>query len=192
MLNSEEALQKLIEGNRRYLEGGQLHPRQTIDRRKELIEGQQPFAAILGCSDSRVPPELIFDQGLGDLFVVRVAGNVIDDAVLGSVEFAVEKLRTPLVLVLGHTQCGAVEAAVAGGKAKGRIIKIVRAIQPAVEKATIANSNVVNEVVKINARLTAEKLRLAEPILSESVKKGRVKVLGACYDIKTGIVEILM
>ncbi|NOX89613.1 MAG: carbonic anhydrase [Calditrichaeota bacterium] len=169
MLNSAEALQKLIEGNRRYLEGRQLHPRQTIDRRRELIGGQQPFAAILGCSDSRVPPELIFDQGLGDLFVVRVAGNIIDDAVLGSVEFAVDKLQTPLVLVLGHTQCGAVEAAVAGGKAKGSVTKIVRAIQPAVEKAAITNNKTVNEVVKVNARLTAEKLRLAEPILSENL-----------------------
>ena len=110
-------------------------PNQGVERRKELVEGQHPFAIILCCSDSRVPPEVIFDQGLGDLFIVRTAGNVFDNIALGSIEYAVEHLEVPLLVVLGHGQCGAVTATVEGGHAPGHISNVVEAIQPAVVKA---------------------------------------------------------
>src|SRR6184192_4185539 len=132
-----EAISKLKEGNGRYAGGNLQHPGQTTERRAELANTQHPFATIVSCSDSRVPPEIVFDQGLGDLFVVRVAGNVIDDHGLGSIEYAVDHLGARLIVVLGHQSCGAVKAAketiAAKSKAPGHIQSLVTAIQPAVE-----------------------------------------------------------
>src|SRR5947207_5042367 len=132
-----EAISKLKEGNGRYTSGNLQHPGQTTERRTELAKTQHPFAGIVSCSDSRVPPEIVFDQGLGDLFVVRVAGNVINDEGLGSVEYTVDHLGTRLILVLGHQSCGAVKAAretiAAKGKAPGHIESLVTSIKPAVE-----------------------------------------------------------
>ena len=132
-----EAISKLKEGNGRYTSGNLQHPGQTAERRTELARTQHPFAAIVSCSDSRVPPEIVFDQGLGDLFIVRVAGNVINDEGLGSLEYTVDHLGTRLILVLGHQRCGAVDAAretiAAKGKAPGHIESLVKAIKPAVE-----------------------------------------------------------
>ena len=118
-LTPDRALTQLLRGNERFVAGWPDHPNQSARRRREVSEaGQHPFAIILSCADSRVPPEIIFDQGLGDLFIVRVAGNVLDDVVLGTIEYAVEHLQVPLVMVLGHDKCGAVTAAVEGGKEK--------------------------------------------------------------------------
>src|SRR6266545_3286958 len=132
-----EAISKLKEGNGRYANGNLQHPGQTTERRAELAKGQHPFAIIVDCSDSRVPPEIVFDQGLGDLFIYRVAGNVIDDHGLGSIEYAVDHLGVRLIVVLGHQRCGAVDAAretiAAKGKAPGHIQSLVTAIKPAVE-----------------------------------------------------------
>ena len=137
MISPAEAISKLKEGNGRYTSGSLQHPGQTAERRTELAKTQHPFATIVSCSDSRVPPEIVFDQGLGDLFVVRVAGNVINDEGLGSVEYTVDHLGTRLILVLGHQSCGAVKAAretiAAKGKAPGHIQSLVTAIKPAVE-----------------------------------------------------------
>src|SRR5947209_5314090 len=130
VLPADQALARLIEGNARYSRHREQHPDETLARRKELQVGQHPFAVVLSCSDSRVPPELVFDQGLGDLFVVRVAGNIAADAVLGSVEYAVEHLGTKLIVVLAHEKCGAITAAVEGGKAPGHLPALVAAIQP--------------------------------------------------------------
>src|SRR3954447_12993305 len=135
VMPSDQALAKLIEGNRRYAQNKEQHPDETMARRKELENEQHPFAVILSCADSRVPPELIFDQGLGDLFVIRVAGNIADGAVLGSIEYAVEHLGTKLILVLGHENCGAVSAAVAGENASGHLSAFVSAIRPSVVAA---------------------------------------------------------
>src|SRR5213594_1967927 len=132
-----EAISKLKEGNGRYTSGNLQHPGQTTDRRTELAKSQYPFATVVSCSDSRVPPEIVFDQGLGDLFIVRVAGNVLNDEGLGSIEYAVDHLGTRLILVLGHQRCGAVQAAketiAAKGKAAAHIQSLVTAIKPAVE-----------------------------------------------------------
>ena len=116
-VTGDQALQRLVEGNQRSVAGAWTHPHQSLERRAGLTKGQAPFAVILACADSRVSPEVLFDQGLGDLFVIRVAGNVIDNLGLGSLEYAAEHLHTPLIVVLGHTQCGAVQAAVAGSHA---------------------------------------------------------------------------
>ena len=121
--SADAALAKLIAGNRRYVQHRQQYPDQSLPHRKELVSGQHPFAVILGCADSRVPPELLFDQGLGDLFVIRVAGNLVDDVVLGSIEYAVEHLGTKLIMVLGHEKCGAVSAAVEGGTVRDILVR---------------------------------------------------------------------
>src|SRR5262252_9569528 len=131
-LSADEALKKLIAGNERYVRAKVNHPDESLARRKELTTGQHPFAVILGCADSRVSPELLFDEGLGDLFVIRVAGNIVDDAVLGSIEYAVEHLDTKLIVVLGHEKCGAVSAAVEGGDVPGHLKALVAAIQASV------------------------------------------------------------
>lgn len=128
-------MQKLIDGNKRYVEGKFIHPNQSAERRMELSKDQNPFAVILSCSDSRVPPEIIFDQGIGDLFIIRVAGNIISNEVLGSIEYAVEHLDVGLVVVLGHERCGVVSAAVAGGEVHKHISSLVEAILPAVKTA---------------------------------------------------------
>src|SRR5438093_4353999 len=132
------ALQRLLDGNARYVANKAERPDQTVERRLALAQAQHPFAAILGCADSRVPAEIVFDQGLGDLFVVRVAGPVLDEAVLGSLEFAVAELGLGLILVLGHERCGAVAATIAalerGADAPGRIADLVAAITPAVKR----------------------------------------------------------
>jgi len=134
-ISPDEALKKLIDGNNRFVQSAQAQKDIGNNRRTELTKGQHPFAVILSCSDSRVPPEHIFDQGLGDIFVVRVAGNVADSIELGSVEYAAEHLGVPLILVLGHQSCGAVKATVDGGKPEGNIESIVKKIAPAVKKA---------------------------------------------------------
>src|SRR6184192_4939728 len=155
-----EAISRLKEGNGRYTNGNLQHPGQTAERRTELAKSQHPFAAIVSCSDSRVPPEIVFDQGLGDLFVVRVAGNVIDDHGLGSIEYAVDHLGARLIVVLGHQSCGAVQAAketiAAKGKAPGHIESLVTAIKPAVE-ATVNGD--LDATIKANVKHVVDALR---------------------------------
>ncbi len=187
----DKALARLMQGNQRYVAHKEKHPDSSIARRKELVAGQHPFAVILGCSDSRVPPEMVFDQGLGGLFVIRDAGNVVDDEVLGSIEYAVEHVGTHLVVVLGHEKCGAVSAAVAGGEAPGHISAVVRSIQPAVDEARNEPGDKVHNCVVANARRVAKQIRESEPILKEAVEKGKLKVVAADYDVATGKVTIL-
>ncbi len=189
-ISADTALARLREGNQRFVAGQLQHPAQTAARRQELTRGQHPFAVILTCADSRVSPEIIFDQGLGDLFVIRNAGNLSDDHVLGSIEYAVEHLHTPLVIVLGHSQCGAVAATVGGGEAHGHIRSVVASLQPAVAMAKKKPGDPVENAVRINARLTAAAIGQADPILSPRTKAGQVRVLAARYDLTTGQVEI--
>ncbi len=187
-----EAVSKLKEGNGRYTSGNLEHPGQTTERRAELAKDQHPFAVILSCSDSRVPPEIVFDQGLGDLFVVRVAGNVIDDHGLGSIEYAVDHLGTRLIVVLGHQSCGAVKAAketvAAKGKAPGHIQSLVTAIKPVVE-ATAKDD--LDTTIKANVKHVAQALRSSTPILKAKVDSGNVQVIGGYYSLDTGAVSLL-
>ncbi len=187
-----EAISKLKEGNGRYTGGNLQHPGQTAERRIELAKSQHPFATIVDCSDSRVPPEILFDQGLGDLFIFRVAGNVIDDHGLGSIEYAVDHLGVRLILVLGHQRCGAVEAAretiAAKGKAPGHIESLVTAIKPAVE-ATAKDD--LDATIKANVKNVVLALRSSTPILKAEVDSGKIQVIGGYYSLDTGAVTFL-
>ena len=187
-----DAISKLKEGNGRYTSGNLQHPGQTAERRTELANTQHPFATIVSCSDSRVPPEIVFDQGLGDLFIVRVAGNVINDEGLGSIEYSVDHLGTRLILVLGHQSCGAVKAAketiAAKGKAPGHIQSLVTAIKPAVEATVKAD---LETTIKANVKDVVQALRFSKPILKGKVDSGEVQVIGGYYSLDTGAVTFL-
>lgn len=159
-ISAEQALKRLIEGNQRYMSRKWNRPNQDEQRLLETAKGQHPFAIVLSCADSRVPPELVFDQGLGDLFVVRIAGNIINDAVLGSIEYAAEHLGVPLVMVLGHERCGAVAAAVEGGNAPAHINSLVKAIQPAVERVKGKAGDLLDNAVRANVELVVEQMGL--------------------------------
>lgn len=192
-----EAIQALKDGNARFVAGKPRHPDQGLKRVKDLAHGQRPFAAILGCSDSRVPPELLFDQGFGDLFTVRVAGNVADPVNLGSVEYAAEHLGVPAVVVLGHHGCGAVkataEAVAKGAKAEGNLGAIVAEIAPAVAEAKqgAPREGLDDDAVHANARRTAAALLERSPVLKELVEHGKLRVVTAVYDLATGTIEWL-
>lgn len=192
-ITPELALQQLMEGNLRYASGNASHPNQSLERRAELVSGQHPFAVILGCSDSRIPPELIFDQGLGDVFVIRTAGEVVDNASLASIEYAVDHLGVPLVMVLGHDSCGAVTAAVKGGEVEGHLGTLMDFIRPAVEQAREAGeeSDLLNQSIENNVYNIVETLQNSQPILSEKVEKEELMILGARYHLDSGLVEIL-
>ena len=213
-----EALSRLKEGNGRFISGN-VHPHessgerayiaknsyenggtislgmtseQAAKRRGELIKSQHPFAIILSCSDSRVPPEIVFDEGLGDLFIVRVAGNVLNDEGLGSIEYGVEILGARLIVVLGHQSCGAVDAAMktiaAKGKAPGHIQSLVSAMKPVVESTPKSD---LDTMIKANVKHVVEALRSSTPILKTRVDSGDVQVIGGYYTLDTGAVTFL-
>ncbi|VBB09366.1 prokaryotic-type carbonic anhydrases signature 1 [Lucifera butyrica] len=188
---AEHALRRLIEGNERYIIGQCAIIDVSMERRKELTEGQQPFAILIGCSDSRVPPEIIFGQGLGDLFVVRTAGGVVDDLVLGSVEYAVSHFGVELIVVLGHEDCGAVKAAVEGNHESGGIAFIMEAIEPAVERAKMQVGNLLDNAIKANIDLNIQRVR-SSPAIREAMRKDCLKIVGAFYDIYDGLVQFLI
>jgi carbonic anhydrase len=185
----------LIDGNARFVAGRLEHPNLSAERRSETRQGQKPFAIILGCSDSRVPADLVFDTGLGDLFVVRVAGNVTDDVVIGSIEYAVEHLGSRLILVLGHEKCGAVAAAMAAAETDehlpGHIDSLVEAIDPALREMPASTRDRLDDAVRANVRYVTDQLRHAHPILSHAVKSGELQIVGAYYDLESGRVEVI-
>ena len=187
----EVALARLIEGNKRFVDGKSIRPNQTIDRIKETSTGQSPFAIIVGCSDSRVPNEIIFDQGLGDLFIVRTAGQVSTFASYGSIEFAEAVLKAKLIVVLGHTKCGAVAAACTVPDVPGHIVTLINAIKPAAELANEQDGDHIENAVKINVAMQVKTLRGLEPVLSKAYKNKTANIVGAVYDISTGKVEFL-
>ena len=187
----DQALQKLVDGNARFVAGHAEHPNQSVARRIEVASGQTPFAIVVTCSDSRVSPEIYFDRGLGDLFVVRDAGHTLNDHVIGSIEYAIEHLKASVVIVVGHEKCGAVAAAVAGGKAEGRIGTIVEAIRPAVEQTKNQAGDKTDNAIRGNARRVAKALATTGPIIAQAVQSGEVKVFAARYDLASGRVELL-
>ena len=190
---ADEAIQRLLEGNQRFVKGETTSPRRSPGDFRPLVEGQRPMAVILGCADSRVPPELLFDQGVGDLFVVRVAGNVVSGAgppVKGSIEYGVAELGVSLVMVLGHTECGALKAAIKhiGDRdpLPGALGVLVNSIRPAVVKTKGMPGDPLDNAMRANVGIGVEQLRNLQPIVAPAVKRGRVKVVGAVYDLRTG------
>lgn len=189
--SADKVLKDLAAGNARFVTGKLHHANLTPARRAEVARGQHPKAIVLGCSDSRVPPELLFDQGIGDLFVVRVAGNVAATDTLGSVEYAADHLGTPLVVVLGHTGCGAVAAACAGGHAEGHVAAIVEEIRPAVDAVKAATPEAcAKAAVPENARLVASSLTKESPVLAKLVADGKLRIVTGIYDLATGAVTM--
>lgn len=188
----KEALLRLLEGNQRYAANKSIL-NESASRRIEVAERQTPFATILSCVDSRVPPELIFDQGLGDLFVIRSAGQVLDKAVLGSLEFGVARLNIPLLMVLGHERCGAVKAAMEVLEkhtvAEADIDYLVDGLAEAVEIGVKGGGDPWDGAVRAQIALLVEKLKHS-PILNTAVEAGRLKIVGAWYDLESGLVEI--
>ncbi|HWR04846.1 MAG TPA: carbonic anhydrase, partial [Humidesulfovibrio sp.] len=190
-------MQILKDGNARYVAGQSTHGHQGPDRRAETVKGgQHPVATIIGCSDSRAPLEVLFDQGVGDIFVIRVAGNLAGPDEMGSIEYGVGHLGTPVVLVLGHTACGAVTAAVQNAKVHGNIPALINQIKPAVAKAkswspNASGDDLLNKSIKANVWLTMENILRKSHEVREFVKNGRVLVVGGIYDLSTGQVTWL-
>lgn len=190
-ISAEEALVLLKEGNERFQKGELKHPHLEKSHREQLMIGQHPYAVILSCADSRVIPELVFDCGLGDLFVIRVAGNVAKEKVLGSIEYAVEFLGTKLIMVLGHEKCGAVAAAMSDDPVPGHIGSIVEVIKPAIHIAKTMEGDVFENAIKLNARIVSGAVTSSQPILNDHVKSKSVIVIPAYYNMQTGAVELL-
>jgi carbonic anhydrase len=189
------ALARLFAGNQRFVTGHACHPHQSLADLHALAAGQHPFAVTIGCADSRVPPELLFDQGLGDLFDNRVAGNIVDDLLLGSIEFAVEEFGSPLIVVLGHERCGAVKATIdaieTGASAPGHIGTIVDALRPIIEPLLDHPGDVVDLAVRANVHAQAAQLTARSELLAEHVHAGDLRIVGARYDLDTGRVTLV-
>ncbi|WP_044495978.1 carbonic anhydrase [Nesterenkonia massiliensis] len=190
-----EVWQLLKEGNARFVSGDVRHPNQNAERRSSLTDSQHPVAAIFGCSDSRLAAEIIFDVGLGDVFVVRTAGQVIDDAVLGSLEFSVDTLKVPLIVVLGHDSCGAVSAALqsaqSGDMPSGYVRDLVERILPSVLSARRAGSETVNETVEEHVKQTVTRLNNHSRALHDAVQEGRTAVVGVTYRLAEGRADLV-
>ncbi len=188
-MEAKEALKLLKEGNKRYVAGKLRHPHTDASWRDSLKAAQHPFAVVLSCADSRVVPELLFDQGLGDLFVIRVAGNIAKEKVIGSIEYAVKFLGSKLVVVMGHENCGAVNASLGDADPGGHIGAIIERIKPAVYMAKRLPGDHLTNAIRVNAQIVAEELKESKPILSDSVKSAGVQVISAYYKLSTGEVE---
>jgi carbonic anhydrase len=191
---ARQALERLMEGNAREVKGKLEHPHQDVECRRKLASGQHPFCTILTCADSRTCPEVIFDQGLGDIFVLRVAGNVLDDMLLGSIEFASDHLKTPLVMVLGHSQCGAIKAVhglAPGESLPGHLPSIKPPIQAALKEAESMEGDTVNNAARVLARNVASEIEASTPVMSRLVAEDAVNVVAAYYDLESGQVDVL-
>jgi carbonic anhydrase len=186
-----EAWQAMLDGNHRFVSGDLAHPRQDIDRREALAEKQTPFAALFGCADSRLSAEIIFDVGLGDLFVVRNAGQVIGETILGSLEYAVEVLGVPIILVLGHDECGAIRATIndveGNMNASGEFIhKLVAQIRPTVLAANALGKHEIDDVTELHVQDTINEMLSSSSLIAEAVKSGKLAVVGANYKLTLG------
>ncbi|MEH2351003.1 MAG: carbonic anhydrase [Nostoc sp.] len=189
-LNPDAALQKLIEGNQRFIQHHPQYPDQSALRLQEVAQVQHPFATILSCADSRVPAEIVFDQGIGDIFDVRIAGNIATHEAIGSIEYAVVLLGSPLLMVMGHERCGAVTAAVKRESLPGDISTFVQAINPALKKVKNQPGDAVENAVVANVKYQIERLQKSK-LLTEQVQSGKLKIVGGRYDLDTGKVSII-
>lgn len=188
------AWERLVAGNKDWIAGNPQHPDESVARRSELVDKQKPFATVVGCIDSRVPPELVFDQGLGDLFVIRTAGQSTNELITGAIEYGPVANATPLIVVLGHERCGAVKATVTalkeGKPLTGNLQSVMEAIAPAYERAKNKKGDVVDNTVREKTMLTVERLQ-RNPSLASSLKEGKLGLVGAYYDLDTGQVTTL-
>lgn len=184
-ITPEEALKQLLEGNQRFIENKRKSPNQTITRVQEVAQGQAPFAAILSCADSRVPAEIIFDRGFGDLFVVRNAGNIATPEEIGSLEFGTLVLGAKVLMVIGHQSCGAVKATIAGNAVPGQIASILDAIKPAIKP-----NQTLEESTIANVKLGISRLQ-ASPVISQLIKDGKLKIAGGYYNLETGMIKVV-
>jgi carbonic anhydrase len=187
----KEAWTALLEGNQRFISGEPAHPRQDVDRRESIAENQKPFAALFGCADSRLSAEIIFDVGLGDLFVVRNAGQVIAETILGSLEYAVEMLEVPLILVLGHDECGAISATIDAKEGKlqsqGEFIhNLVARISPTVTRSYAVGKTDIDDITSLHIEDTIEELMSRSTLIAKAVKEGKLGVVGANYKLALG------
>lgn len=189
-LTPDQALQELIDGNQRFVKNKRENPHQTMSRLKEVAREQKPFASILGCADSRVPVEIVFDQGLGDLFVCRVAGNIATPEETGSLEFGCAVLGTKVIVVLGHERCGAVTATLKGAQVPGQIGSLLNAIKPAAEQTINQTGDRVENTCKANIRLQTERLK-ASPVIAQLIQANKLKIVGGYYDLDTGTVTLV-
>jgi carbonic anhydrase len=191
--SAEEGLARLVEGNRRYVAFLSSNVNETATRRAAVSQSQKPFAIVFSCVDSRVPPELVFDRGLGDLLVIRTAGHTVDKAVLGSLEFGVAVLKIPLLVVMGHERCGAVQSSIEligkNERAPAEINDVVEGIRPAVERFKGQGVEVMEQVTKANTELTVARLKQI-PIMAEAIDKGQLLVVGAYCDLDSGRVHL--
>ncbi|PSB28443.1 carbonic anhydrase [Stenomitos frigidus] len=188
--NPDLALKKLMAGNQRFVQHQPQYPDQSAKRLQEVAQAQHPFATILSCADSRVPAEIVFDQGIGDVFDVRIAGNIATSEAIGSIEYAVALLGTPLLMVLGHERCGAVTAAVQNEALPGEMSTFVNAILPAVKRVADQPGDAVNNAVVANVQYQLEQLQQSS-LLKERLQSGKLKMVGARYDLDTGTVSII-
>lgn len=189
-ISPNAALKKLMQGNQRFVQHQPQYPDQSKARLLEVAQSQHPFATVLSCADSRVPAEIIFDQGIGDIFDVRIAGNIATPEAIGSIEYAVVLLNTPLLMVLGHERCGAVTAAVKNEALPGEIGSFVKAILPAVDRVKGKPGDAVDNAVTANVRYQIEQLQRSS-LLTERLKSGQLKIVGGRYDLDTGTVTMI-
>jgi carbonic anhydrase len=189
-ISPDQALQSLIDGNQRFVTRKRRNPHQTPARLVEVAKAQKPFASILGCADSRVPSEIVFDQGFGDLFVCRIAGNVATSEEIGSLEFGSLVLGSKVIMVLGHERCGAVDATIKGAQVPGQIGSLIDAIKPSVEKSKQLPGDKLENACKANILMQVEKLK-ASTVLSQLIDAGKLKIVGGYYDLDNGTVTMV-
>lgn len=193
-ISPDKALQRLLEGNQRYVAGTST-THDFKDEREALVSGQNPFVAVLGCSDSRIAPEYAFDTARGDLFAIRVAGNFVTDEGLASLEYAVAVLGAPLILVLGHESCGAIDAGIKAVKDRtvfpGHIPKLTDALKPSIEKVLTQPGSLIENATAQNVKDSVERLKHASPLLTDALGKGTLKIVGGVYRLATGNVDLI-
>ena len=187
------AVERLLKGNQRYAAYAPIHPDESRTRRKELKAGQHPYAVVITCSDSRVSPELVFDQGLGDIFVIRTAGNIMGDIELGSIEYAVEHLQTPLVMVVGHEGCGAINAYVKKEHVSGHLKTIIDSIAAEQEVQALQQKGdlVVDHFIRANIQHGVQEIRQSSPLIKERIANGTLTVIGGYERLNDGAIELL-
>jgi carbonic anhydrase len=190
--SAKELLDQLLEGNRRFAGSSMAHPHHDTARRTECITGQKPYAAILGCADSRVPPEVLFDCGIGDLFIIRNAGTVLDDSSVASIEYAIDHLKVPLLMVLGHTSCGAVTAAVKGVEAPGALGRVLGSIRgKCSHNGHELDAEAINSIVKQYTVTIAAEVETISPVVERAAANGSCTIVAACYSLADGLVTVL-